>query len=88
MIALPYTSLPKRERKLGLALLEVFILEQFADRHDDLVAVRQLDAHGVLAGNRREDVDALGPGGAGEVGFEIGDAAHAQAIARDTLRSG
>ena len=39
-------------------------------RNGDFLAVRQLDADRVLAGNRRENVDPLGTSGAGDVALQ------------------
>ena len=50
--------------------------------HGDFLQVRDLDAHGILAGNRREDVDALCAGGAGEVCFQLRNARNPQSRRR------
>jgi hypothetical protein len=70
------------------AVLEGVVFQQFANGHDNLFLVGEFDAHGVLAGDGSKDVEALGFGGAGEVGFEIDDAVHAQAIAGVNFETG
>ena len=72
--------LAQRDGELGLAVDEHIVLQQLAQRHDGLLRVGQFDAHGVFARNRREDVDALGACGTGDVRIQIRDAAHAQTI--------
>ena len=62
------------------AFVPVLRLEQLAQRHLDFAAVGDLDADGVLAGNGREDVDALGAGRAREVALERDDLVHAHAL--------
>ena len=51
-------------------------LEELPDTNLHLTGVGDLDTDGVLAGNRRQDVDALGASGTGEVFFQSGDALH------------
>ena len=55
-------------------------LQQLAQRHFHFAAVRQLDADRVLARNRRENVDALGAGRAGQVALQTNDLVHAHAF--------
>ena len=55
-------------------------LQQLAQRHFHFAAVGQLDADRVLAGNRRENVDAFGAGRAGEVALQTNDLVHAHAF--------
>ena len=57
-------------------------LQQLAQRDFYFAAVGQLDADGVLARNRRENVDPLGAGGAGEVALQTDDLVHPHAFGR------
>ena len=69
-------------------------MEQLMQRHRHFEGVRDFNAHGILAGNRREDIDPLGAGGAGDVRFQLGDPRHPQArggvnfVARDRRATG
>ena len=76
---------PDRERRPALGR----VLEDVAQVHHAPVAIRNLDAHGLLAGDRREDPDlALGRQRIGQVVLELGDLGHldpgrqAQLVAR------
>ena len=85
---LPVDVLPEGERDLGLRRGEGVVLEELAEGHGDLVRVRDLDPDGVAPGDGCEDVDGLGAGGAGDVGLQRGDAAHAKALTRVDLVAG
>ena len=63
-------------------------MQQLAQRHLHFAAVGDLDADGVLAGNRREDVDPLGAGGAGQVALQANDLVHAHAFGRINFVAG
>ena len=75
---------PDRERRpvLGRVLVDV------AEAHDPAVLVGDLDADGLLAGDRREDADVGRGQRVGEVVLELGDLRHLDARARGAARSG
>ena len=56
--------------------------QQLAQCHRDFARVRELDADGVLAGDRREDVDSLGAGRARQIALEADDLVHSHAFGR------
>ena len=74
--------LAQRKRDLLFRGAEFRVVEQLVKRDGDLLQVRDLDADGVLAGDRREDVDALGAGGAGDVCLQLRDAGNPEAGGR------
>ena len=59
--------LAERDGNFRVGVAPVAAFEQFAQEDGDLVRVGDLDADGVLAGDGREDVDALGAQDAGEI---------------------
>ena len=72
--------LAKCDRNFGFGGDEVFAFEQFAQGDFLLFGIGDFDADGVLAGDGRQDIDALGARGACEVAFAGGDAIHADAL--------
>ena len=74
--------LAEGERDFGLGGLKILRFQQFAQRHHLLARIRDLDAHGVFAGNRRENVDAFRQRRAGNVAFVGRDFIHADAARR------
>ena len=73
---------------LGLAVDPFVAFEEFAEDDFDFFAVGDFDTDGVLAGNGREDVDFFGPGGAGDIFLQIGDAVDAHAARRINFEAG
>ena len=63
----PVNIHPQGERKLRGTFPPGVFFEQLAEGDLHFFRVRDLDSHGVFARNRREDVDSLGAGGAGDV---------------------
>ena len=80
--------LAERERDFLFRRAELRVVQQLVQRHGDFLRVGDLDADGVLAGDGREDVDALGAGGAGDVRLELGDARNPQPGGRIDLVAG
>ena len=72
--------LAQHDRDSRLGVEPVLGLHQLAEDHFLFAAVGDLDADGILAGNRREDVDALGAGGAGDVPLQAHNLVHAHAL--------
>ena len=57
-------------------------LEKFTQRYFHFARIRDLDPDGILARNRRENVDAFGAGRAGDVALETHDLVYAHAFRR------
>ena len=66
----------ERQRKLRTGFAPGVLFEQLAQGHFHLFRVGDLDAHGVLARNRRENINALGAGGPGDVTLQRNDFVH------------
>ena len=80
----PVDIFAQREREFDVRLrfLPILRLQKFAQRHFHFACVRQLDADGVFARNRRENVDALRAGGAGQIALEAHDFIYAHTFRR------
>ena len=80
--------LPEHERDLCLGLAPIVGFQQFAERDFLLLAVGDLDADGVFAGNGRENVDSLRTRGPGDVPLQADDFIHSHPFGRVNLVPG
>ena len=80
--------LAERDRHFRGARVPIFRLQQLAQRDFHFARIGELDADGVFAGDRRQDVDPLRARGAGEVALEADDFVHAHAFRRINFVAG